>query len=120
MGEHALKYVQSRYGLAEDDNLSRMERQKQYINALYEKAGECIENDENFIVESSLKLSDHIISDRSISQLQTLAKKFNEYEFMGIYDIEGESKVGEEFMEFNADVDSLKKLVIETFYEIKK
>ena len=57
--------------------------------------------------------------DRSITQLQTLAKKFNQYEFAGIKSIDGENKV-EEFVEFYPDEDSLKKVVVELFYEPKK
>ena len=35
----------------------------------------CIENDDEFIVNSSLEMSDYIISDRSVTQLQELIKK---------------------------------------------
>ena len=48
-----------------------------------------------------------------------MAKKFTEYEFTGVYDIDGEAKVGDEFMEFYPDSYSVKKLVIENFYTVK-
>ena len=116
-GEHALKYIRARYGLEDSSNIRRMERQRQYIDSLYKKAQECIENDDEFIVEASLKMSDHIVSDRSVTQLQTLANKFNEYEFDEIRTIDGESKTGEQFMEFYPDEDSIKKMVIDLFYK---
>lgn len=118
-GEQALTYVQSRKGLAEDDNLSRMERQKQYINALYNQTLRKVKEDENFIVDASLKLADYLVSDRSVIQLQEFTKKFTEYEFTGVCDIAGEAKKGEKFMEFHPDETSLKKVVIENFYKEK-
>ncbi len=119
-GEQALKYVQSRMGLEKDDNLSRMERQKQYINALYDKTLKAASEDEDFIMRASAKMSKYIVSDRSVTQLRELAKKFTEYEFIGVQNIDGDSQKGEEFMEFYADTDSVKKIVIENFYEVKK
>lgn len=125
-GEQALRYVQSRSGLEENDNISRMERQKQYISAFYNKAIESAQSDEDFIVNAFSELSKQvgsnkiIDSDRSVTQLQELAKKFTEYEFTGVQSIDGDSKKGEEFMEFYADTDSIKKITIENFYEIKK
>lgn len=119
-GEQALKYVQSRGGLKENDNISRMERQKQYITALYNKSKIKMAENEEFILNASTKMSEYIVSDRSVTQLRELAKKFAEYEFLGIENIVGESKKGEEYMEFYPDEDSVKRIVIENFYEIKE
>lgn len=118
-GEQALKYVQSRKGLKENDNISRMERQKQYLTTLFNKAVEASKRDEDFIMNASLKLSDYIVSDRSVTQLRELAKKLTEYEFCGVAGIEGELKKGEQYMEFYPNADALKKVVIENFYKVK-
>jgi len=121
MGEHALNYVRTRKGLDDSSNSSRMIRQQQYIKAMYEKFQYCVSNDEEFIVDATLKMSDYIISDRSVTRLQELAEKFNSYEFVDISSIEGESKLGENnFIEFYADEGSIKKIVIELFYKPKE
>ena len=65
-------------------------------------------------------MADYIISDRSVTQLQEIGKKLNEYEFCGFLGIEGESKKGKEFIEFYPDADSIDKLVIDLFYQVKK
>ena len=117
LGEHALNYVRTRYGLEDSSNSSRMDRQSQYINALYSKTQEKIENDEEFIVEATLKMSDYIVSDRSVTQLQELARKFNEYEFLDIESFDGENVLGEKFIEFYPDEESVKKIVVELFYK---
>jgi LCP family protein required for cell wall assembly len=120
VGDQALVYIRTRYGLEDSTNSTRMIRQRQYVNALYEKFVGCIEADESFVVEATLEMSDYIVSDRSVTQLQELARKFSEYEFIGIESIEGESVVGDEFMEFYADEDSILKIVVDKFYEADK
>ncbi len=118
-GEHALNYVRTRYGLDDSANSTRMERQKQYVQALYEKTLKCIEDDDEFIVNASLEMSDYIVSDRSVTQLQELMKKITKYEFSGIEALEGESVVGEKFMEFYPKDESINEIVIELFYTPK-
>ncbi len=118
-GEQALKYVRSRQGLEDSTNITRMGRQRQYVNALMQKALDRFANDDEFLVESTLKLSDYIVSDRSLGQLQDLFRRFSTYEFTQINTIEGESEVGERFMEFHPNEASVKENVIDLFYEPK-
>jgi hypothetical protein len=72
--------------------------------------------DSEFVARASLEVADYIVSDRSVTQLQTLAEKFNQYEFAGVRDIDGELKLGEEFMEFYPDDKAIEELIIELFY----
>lgn len=119
MGEHALNYVRTRYGLEDSSNEHRMVRQRQYFKALSEKAKQRAAADEEFIVDTSVKMADYLVSDCTVTQLQTLFEKFAAYDFSGITPIKGESTAGEKFMEFRPDKDALEKLIIETFYEPK-
>lgn len=115
-GTQALTYVQTRKGLEDSSNSTRMQRQQQYINALYEAFNECAKADDEFIVDVSLKMSDYMISNRSVTQLQALAEKFSEYEFLGIESLAGESVLGEEYMEFYPDEEAIKEMMIKLFY----
>jgi len=119
-GSQALVYVRTRYGLEDSSNSTRMKRQQQYINALHDKFYDCMENDEEFIIEATLKLSDHIVSDRSVTQLQELSRKFSEYEFLGIEQPEGRFDIVNDLVEFYPDKKSIERIVIEKFYELKK
>ncbi len=118
--KQALNYVRERYGMEDSTNATRMNRQKQYLEALYTKTQQKIKADKDFPINAITEMADYIISDRSATQLQEIGEKLNEYEFCGILDIEGESKKGEEFIEFNPKKDSIDKLVIDLFYELKK
>lgn len=119
-GEQALRYVRTRYGLEDSSNSTRMKRQRQYIDALYDKTISCINNDESFIVEMVDSMSEYVVYDSSNYRLKEFVEKFDEYEFLGIREIEGESKVGEKFMEFYPSEDSVNEIVFDLFYTVKE
>lgn len=119
MGEHALNYVRTRYGLDDSTNSRRMVRQRQYIEALYEKTMTCLNNDSEFIVKAAAKLADYIVSDYTGTGLQTLAEKIMGYQFAEICELEGRNVRGDEHMEFYPDDDSIEETVIKLFYEPK-
>ena len=116
-GEQALKYVRSRYGMEDNTNLARMKRQQQYIISLQKSFNEKVNDDEEFLAEAGVKLSDYVVSDRSITQMQDISKRFNDYEFGGVIEFDGESKKGKQFMEFYPNAESVEKTVIDLFYE---
>ena len=118
-GDQALTYVRSRYGLEDSSNIRRMERQRQYLDSLYNKAMELYEKDEEFILKAFLEVSEEIVSDRSVTQLQELVEKFIDYEFTGISSLEGENKKGERYIEFYPYEDSIKEIVYDLFYNLK-
>lgn len=118
-GTQALRYVRTRYGLEDSSNSSRMERQQQYINALYDKAMSRIRNDESFIITLVDAIDDYVVYDSSDQKMQKFMEKFDDYEFLGIKELEGESRMGEEFVEFYADETAARRMVIDLFYQPK-
>jgi len=116
-GEQALRYVRARQGLEDSTNVARMERQKQYIKALREKLDSCIVEDETFTLNLIEEISEYVVYDVSEQKLQTLIEKFDDYEFLGIRTIEGETRSGEKFLEFYPDEDSVWKVVLDLFYD---
>lgn len=117
-GEQALDYVRVRYGLSDSSNESRMERQRQYMKALYEATQKKIESDELFIQNTVLKLNDYIESDIE-TKLQSFMTKVSSYEYAEMYTLDGETVKGEEFMEFYPDEESVKEIVVKLFYTPK-
>lgn len=120
MGEHALTYIRTRYGLEDSSNQARMKRQKQYLDALRQKSEKMIAQDDMFVINASTQIADYLVSDRTVTQLQELINKISQYDFVEFCDIEGELKVGDKFMEFTPDKEAIMDLVIELFYEPKK
>lgn len=116
-GEQALVYVRSRYGLDDPTNNCRMKRQKQYLEALYEKTHQLIFEDETFISQAALTVADYLVSDCSGNKLEDLLEHISNYEMNTIIDIPGKTVMGEEFLEFYPDKESINEIVIESFYK---
>lgn len=114
-GDQALTYIRSRRGLEDSTNMARMERQRQYLDALYEKTVECKNSDSSFVMKSASAMANYLVSDCGISQLSSIAKTMLDYEFTEIRTIEGDCVVGK-YMEFFPNLDSVKKTVIDLFY----
>lgn len=120
MGEQALRYVRTRYGLEDSSNSHRMARQQQYVAALYDAAMSRVQGDEAFVLDMVTTMDEYLVYDSSDQKMQQFAEKFGAYEFLGIREMEGESKVGAEFMEFYPDEDFVWELVIDLFYRPKE
>lgn len=118
-GEQALRYVRARKGMEDSSNIARMERQKQYVRALYEKLEACLEADETFAVELAEEMTEHTVYDISEQKIQRLSEKYADYEFTGIKTFEGESTVVDGFVEFHPDSDSVWEIVLSLFYKPK-
>jgi len=119
-GEQALVYVRSRYGLDDPTNNSRMKRQKQYLETLYEKTHQLISEDETFISQAALTVADYLVSDCSGNKLEDLLKRISNYELNTIIDIPGKTVMGEKFLEFYPDKGSINEIVIESFYKMEE
>ena len=118
-GEQALRYVRTRYGLEDSSNSTRMVRQQQYMSALYQKINSRIKSDDEFLVKLVDTMDDYVVYDSSDKKMLKFAEKFEDYEFLGIREIKGESKIGQEFIEFYADEESIQEIVMDLFYEPK-
>lgn len=117
MGEQALRYVRTRQGLEDSSNHKRMARQQQYIRALYDKTISCINSDDAFLVKLMDEIDDYIVYDSSNERMHETLNKYKDYEFVGTKEIDGETKMGEEFLEFYPDEDSIWQTVVDLFYE---
>ena len=119
MGKDAETFVRSRRQLGDGLNSSRMERQKEYAFG-FAKALEA-KTDENslFVVDLYEEISDYVITDCSLDVLSSLVNKFENYELEDIVSPEGEYVLGEKFMEFYIDEESLDKIIMEYLYAPK-
>ncbi len=115
-GENATAYVQYRGQLENNTNISRMQRQRQYISAWSSQLKNALESDDSFVSSVALDIADSLITDLSVDQMNALGEYFTEYRSDGIAEVVGESVMGDEFMEFHVDEDALQKQVLNLFY----
>lgn len=119
-GEQALTYVRGRTGLRDSSNLHRMERQRQYMSALYEQFEECAKKDDSFFRETLLEITEYFRSDCTVNQLEKLNNALKDCTMNPIRTLEGKAVTGDEFMEFYVDERSLEKTIMELFYQREK
>ncbi|MBE6793898.1 MAG: hypothetical protein E7532_03010 [Ruminococcaceae bacterium] len=115
-GENVLTYVRTRQGLEDSTNTTRMQRQKTYLSSFFDAFNAKVKEDENFALTASTEISEYMVSNYTINQLENLINNLSDYEFTQIYDVEGESKVGEKFMEFHVDKEQLNDMILNLFY----
>ncbi len=116
-GDQALTYVRSRYGLDDPTNNQRMKRQRQYLEAWYRRAEQCMQTDDTFVSNAALAMTDYLVSDCSGNKLESILSQFAEHRLADVYSLEGKTVAGEEHMEFYPDEKSIDKTVIDCFYE---
>ncbi len=117
-GEQALLYVRSRYGLDDPTNNQRMIRQKQYLHAVMEATDQRIEEDADFVASAIRTLDNYWVSDCPATQLEDMMTRYTTGDPETIYSIDGLTRMGEEFLEFYPDADSISQIVVECFYEL--
>ena len=115
-GQQALNYIRARSGVADSTNLSRMERQRDYLSALYAELKRQTESDRRIPADIVLTLSKHMVSDCTVSQLSDIAESISDYSLDGVEDTKGEAVHGEVFMEYYVDETALTEQILDLLY----
>lgn len=119
MGDQSLHFVRARQGVDDNTNLSRMNRQRVYLRALFEKCKTLVEKDSNFVFNTMNSISKYLIANTDVYGLSDLANTLLDYELLDAVQLKGEAKVGEEgYMEYILDKEDVEKFCIDTFYEL--
>lgn len=117
MGKHALTYVRNRMDVADGTNLSRMERQRQYLIALQEQLTKCEKADPDFAQRAALSIADYMVSDYSANQLQDFSEKMSSYKAKDVQTLPGEAVMGKEYVEYYVDDAAVQDIVMQIFYQ---
>ncbi len=116
-GEEALTFVRWRNNDAETSNLARMERQRQYINALFSQYT-ALDPENTF--ETMLKVNEYLVSDCTVNQLSLMIERLQDYAYGGTVALEGEAVKGAEYVEYYVDEAAAQSLVLNLFYELEE
>ncbi|MBQ3006901.1 MAG: LCP family protein [Clostridia bacterium] len=116
-GKQALTYVRGRGNVGDMTNTSRMARQRQYMAAFAEKIKSAYQSDDELVLNAYNAITDYTVTDCSITVLSDTAEMLSSYEIKDIITPEGEIVDSEEYIEFHADNDKLKDLIVNLFYD---
>ena len=119
-GDDALRFIRGRQGVEDETNISRMRRQRQFMEAFMRvHKGRNISY--SYVEGAYNRISEYTVTDMdSVSTLEEFARYISEYTYKEIYVPEGESKLGEEYMEFWIDEGKMQELIYKVFYEKKR
>ena len=117
-GKQAMHYIRARLEWDVAANDLRMQRQKQYMLALANKAKEQAKTDPASILSMYDAVDDYIVTDLGLSEISYLATKAAGMDFSGsIYSLTGELVLNEKNMaELRVNQDELRELMLDVFY----
>ncbi len=121
-GDQALTYIRARKDVGTQLNVSRMERQRGYMesffSALKAKVGSDMAGE--FVVDTYEALDPYMVTDCSVTVMSSMLERYSAYELGRMVTPEGENKKGTEYIEFYLDEEAFDQLVIDMFYAEKK
>lgn len=115
-GEQAYNYIRGRTNVGDETNLNRMARHREYLSGLASQLEAKVTQDVSQINELYKELQPYMVTNLSSGAMIKLADKCRNYTNGGVLTIEGEAVLGEQFMEFYPDENSVKDTVMELFY----
>ena len=118
-GQQAVNYVQSRWYVGDELNLSRMERHKEYMHNFVSTLKNKMKQETAFVVQAYEQVAPYIVTDCSVQILSRLEQDYGDYALGEAYTIEGENVLGEELYEFYPDEEKLDALILQLFYAAK-
>lgn len=118
-GQQAMNFVRSRRGLGDQLNLSRMERQREYMNGFMEALRAKLEQSDTFALSAYEKISPYVVTDCSANTLSGLMERYADYPVVEIVSPEGENVLDNGHYEFYADEENLDELILRFFYAPK-
>ena len=123
-GQQALNYVQTRRDVDDQLNLSRMERQKKYMEG-FVRSFQAANQQDTFVVETYEAVSEYLVSDFTTKSISSVLNQFSGYALDEIVSLQGENKLGEgnngeQVYEFYPDEEALDALILRLLYAPKK
>ena len=119
-GNQVLSYVQTRKGVGDQKNVSRMERQKQYITGFLQQYKELHHGDPAFWLQQYEKIEPYIVTDCSSTVLSNMLSDYKDYSLKEVVTFEGENKIVDGYYEFHVDQQNLEETYMRLFYAKKK
>ena len=119
-GKQALSFVQSRGGVGDGLNLSRIERQKEYINRFADTFREKLQGSDTFLLKTYDQAAPYLVSDLPVNTLSAMMQRYEGYEIADAISLTGENRLGETYYEFYPDEAALEALILELFYAPKQ
>ena len=118
-GDQAIHFVRTRKDVADQMNVTRMQRHREFMNGLLEGLQTKLKGDTAFAISTYESVAPYTVSDCSGNVISTFAERYGDYPLVEIVSPEGENVKGEQYMEFYVDEQKLDDLILRLFYAPK-
>lgn len=118
-GKQALNYVRTRKDVGDQLNLSRIERQKDYMEGFLEAFRGSMGKDTKLLAKTYDEVAPYLVSDCSLNTISNMLSRYEDYEVRQFVTPKGENVLGGEYYEFHVDEEALDALILELFYQPK-
>ena len=118
-GNQVINFVRTRKDVGDQKNVTRMERQKEYVNAFLLALREKEHEDVNFIINVYDEVAPYLVSDCSINTLSGMLDRYVDFTIKEVVTPEGDNLIGDGYYEFYVDEEKLDELIVRLFYAPK-
>lgn len=119
-GDQAINFIQARKDVSDQLNISRMERHKSFmdgfINAFSKKINK---GSSTFIADTYSDVDDYMVTDCSVTTMNSLMNHCGKYKFEGVISPKGENVLSNEYVEYHIDEKALDDFILDNFYDLK-
>lgn len=119
-GDQVIDFVRTRKDVGDQKNITRMERQKEYVASFLERLYAKEHEDVNFLVNVYEDVAPYLVSDCPLSTLSSMLDRYVDYEIKAVITPEGENRIGDDHYEFYVNEEKLDELIVSLFYAPKR
>ena len=119
-GDQVIDYVRTRKDVGDQKNVTRMARQREYVDGFLLALDEKEHEDIDFAVRLYDQLAPYIVTDCSVETLSKIISHYLDYKLLGAITPKGDNRIEEGHYAFYTDEEKLDALCVELFYRPKK
>ena len=118
-GKQSLNFIRTRKDVGDQLNVSRMERQKEYINGFSAALREKQQGSSEFLMNVYAEIAPYMVTDCSVNTVNGMINRYSSYAIGEVVIPAGQNVAGEEYMEFYLDEEALDETILRLFYAPK-
>lgn len=118
-GDQVLNYVRTRKDVGDQKNVSRMERQQEYVDGFLQALQTKERENVNFLVDLYDRVAPYLVSDCPVRTLTSMLERYGSYTINDVVTPAGENIIGDGHYEFYVDEEKLDELIVSLFYAAK-
>ena len=119
MGQQSINFVRTRKDVGDQLNLTRLERQKEYLTGFRKSFRAMREAKPEFLVSAYNDAYPYLVTDCSVNVISAMVDRYGDYNLSEVKTPAGRNVMGETYFEFYLDEEQLDKMILELFYAPK-